>query len=1338
MSILPTHAPRIGAATATDDRAATRAPSHATPYDATTSAAPHDVGAQRWSGAVVERLLAHAADPLLIVSADARIRAVGAAAARVLGFAAGELVGRPLADVLRGEEDGDAADLPARLAGSAAGGSAGARWQLVGRDGRRRRATLDVSPLDADDGGGFLVCARDATARAAGDDAPRDGEVRYRTLVEELPAIIYTAALEPGHPTLFVSPPVERLLGISEAEWLANPRLWIERVHEEDRERVEREWNAAHAAGRRFAGEYRMVARDGQVRWFRDEAVLLRDERGAPLHIQGVMLDITDRRAAEEALRRSEEHFRALIERGNDLVMISALERDFALTYVSPSVERLLGYTPEEMLGFTPADVLHPEDLPIVQQALTEVFAVPGTVRRIAWRVRHKNGTWRHYDSLNRTVDPHSVARGAVCNCRDVTEQREAELALQRSEQHFRAVIENASDLVLLSRTDGVLSYVSPSAHNILGRSPEELVGRGPDALVHPDDIPGIAAAIGAMTRVPGTQAAATFRMRHADGSWRTIEAVGRTLAPDTADDGIVAHGRDVTERLAAEEELRRTEERWRAMIENAHDLTTILDPNGVTVYESPSVERVLGYHPHELVGLDAFVHMHPDDIPGVTAELTRVMSEPGSVGRAEYRFRHKDGTWRHLEACGRTLSPTSPADGVVANVRDITERKRAEEALQRSEEHFRRLIENGSDLLLISRMDGMLTYASPSAERLLGWRPEEMASVMPADLVHPDDVAHVLASMRACGEAPGTIHHVDFRMRHRDGSWRRFQSRARTLAPDSGDAGVVCNARDVTEQRAAEEALQRSEEHFRRLIENASDLVMVCRPDGVLTYASPSVERLLGYRPDEMLGLRPDALIHPDDVSAVWALLGRIAAEPGTVHGSRTRLRHKDGSWRTLEMLGRTVAPDSADEGIVANSRDVTARLEAEAALRRAKADAERAYAEAERANRAKSEFLSRMSHELRTPLNSILGFAQVLQDVELPRSGRAGVRHILNAGRHLLNLINEVLDISRIEAGQQPLVLEPVRVDTAIREAVEMVRPLAAAREVRVDVSGLPQERRYVRADRQRLAQVLLNLLSNAVKYNRPAGLVRITTEPRDDADGQRWLRIRVADEGEGIAPERQEELFVPFARLGAEHGAVEGTGLGLTLSRRLAEAMRGVLLLERTGADGSVFAVDLPLAADPRDEAPAEARARAALQPSRADVSIVYVEDNPANVALVEAILEPHPGWRVTAAAHGREGVRLATERLPDVVLLDLHLPDLPGHEVLRALRSDPRTAAIPVVVVTADATPHAQEALLQAGADDFVTKPLDVAALLGAIERVLARSDAAGRDDAAARA
>jgi CheY-like chemotaxis protein/anti-sigma regulatory factor (Ser/Thr protein kinase) len=268
-------------------------------------------------------------------------------------------------------------------------------------------------------------------------------------------------------------------------------------------------------------------------------------------------------------------------------------------------------------------------------------------------------------------------------------------------------------------------------------------------------------------------------------------------------------------------------------------------------------------------------------------------------------------------------------------------------------------------------------------------------------------------------------------------------------------------------------------------------------------------------------------------------------------------------------------------------------------------------------------------------------------------------------------------------------------------------------------------PADARYVRADRQRLTQVLLNLLSNAVKYNRPAGAVRIGVEPAAGDGGER-LRVRVSDEGPGIAPARQDELFVPFARLGAEHTGVEGTGLGLALSQRLAHAMGAKLFLERSGDGGSVFAVDLAPAADPLANAPAlAARDEGARPGSRPAATLLYIEDNLANLSLVETILLPRPEWRLVPALQGGLGLELAAEHAPDLVLLDLHLPDMHGRDVLRRLRADPRTARVPVVVISADATPRTVEALTADGADDFLTKPLDVRAFVATVERLLAR-------------
>jgi PAS domain S-box-containing protein len=514
----------------------------------------------------------------------------------------------------------------------------------------------------------------------------------------------------------------------------------------------------------------------------------------------------------------------------------------------------------------------------------------------------------------------------------------------------------------------------------------------------------------------------------------------------------------------------------------------------------------------------------------------------------------------------------------------------------------------------------------------------------------------------------------------------------------------------EIAEHQRVEKALKRSEEHFRALIENAHDLTVIVDRTGKFVYQSPSMKRMYGREQGETLGMSAWEFIHPEDVPAAAAALREVIAHPGTTGHIDYRYLHKDGSWRYTEAFGRTLAPDSADQGVVINARDVTERKEAELAMQQAKA-------EAEQANHAKSEFLSRMSHELRTPMNSILGFGQLLARGELRPDQEKGVAHILKAGRHLLNLINEVLDISRIEANRQQLSLEPVHLGTVLDEALALIRPLAAQRDCTLEeLAGTADL--YVHADRQRLAQVMLNLLSNAVKYNRPGGSVVVSVE----MTGEGGCSVAVRDTGPGIAAERLGELFVPFARLGAEQTEVEGTGLGLALSQRLVEAMGGAIRVESAPGEGSTFRVELRTATDPL-RAIGPTRAASPVSAGAAPATILYIEDNLANLTLVESILAARPQYTLLSSLQGRMGLDLAWEHRPDLILLDLHLPDMPGSEVLRLLREDARTAETPVVVISADATPRRIQQLRAAGCTAYLTKPLDVDEFLQTVDEAV---------------
>lgn len=371
-----------------------------------------------------------------------------------------------------------------------------------------------------------------------------------------------------------------------------------------------------------------------------------------------------------------------------------------------------------------------------------------------------------------------------------------------------------------------------------------------------------------------------------------------------------------------------------------------------------------------------------------------------------------------------------------------------------------------------------------------------------------------------------------------------------------------------------------------------------------------------------------------------------------------------------------------------------------------------------AEEANRAKSEFLSRTSHELRTPLNAILGFGQLLETSTLSTDDRQSVHQILKGGRHLLDLINEVLDISQFDTPGASLSIEPVLVDEIVSESVDLIRPLAHARKIELKIDPFDPSW-FVLADRQRLRQVLHNLMSNAAKFNREGGTVWASGV----ATSTKTLAIRVSDTGPGIAAEQLGRLFSPFDRLGAERTDADGTGLGLALSKALVEAMGGRITVDSQEGHGSTFSVELDRTDDPGHSV--EDDAEGTISPRSVAGTILCVEDNASNLALIQRVFSHRPGVTVLTASEGLLGVELARQHLPSLVLMDLHLPDISGEEALRILRQDDRTRDIPILVTSADATPARIARLQEAGADEYLTKPLKAKELLDLIDEMLAK-------------
>lgn len=765
--------------------------------------------------------------------------------------------------------------------------------------------------------------------------------------------------------------------------------------------------------------------------------------------------------------------------------------------------------------------------------------------------------------------------------------------------------------------------------------------------------------------------------------------------------------------------------ERLRVAVDH-HAIVSIADAAGVITYVNERFCAVSGYRADELIGNTHRVLKSGLHDAAFYQDIWRTIGA-GKVWSGEICNRRKDGGLYWVES---TIMPFLGAAGrpcQYLSIRtEITGIKQAELSLRHSEERLRR----SQVYANIGTWDWNIQtgelYWSERIAPLFGY-PEGRLETSYANFlaaVHPDDRQAVIDAVDACiGQG------ADYDLEHRcvwpDGSVRWLLERGDVVRGADGTPlhmlGVV---QDITARKHAELALA---EKRARLLE-AQRLARLGNWEADMRsgelYWSDEIYRIFGHVLNSFTPSIEDFIraVHPEDLDLVRESEAR-AAVTGR-HDVVHRIVRPDGEIRYVHEL----AEAERDAGgtvvrMLGTVQDVTELKRAEQAMLAAKE-------EAERASQAKSDFLSSMSHELRTPMNAILGFAQLLEyDAALDAEQRDSVHEIIKAGQHLLELINEVLDLARIESGRIDLSLEPVELCDVVRECFGLMLPLADARGIRLEHEGLPGA--CVRADRTRLKQVLLNLLANAIKYNRDGGDVRLEIESVADVR----LRVAVADTGQGIPTERIEELFQPFNRLGAEATAVEGTGIGLTITRRLVEMMGGTIGVQSRLGAGSRFWIELPQEnpadGERRHAAPRTVQDGGALTARRHRV--LYIEDNPANLKLVNQLLGRRAHIHLLTAHTPTLGLELAAAHRPELILLDINMPDMDGYQLLQAFRADARLTAIPVVALTAKALPGDRARGRAAGFADYLTKPLDVAHFYAVLDRWLGAQAASGGED-----
>jgi PAS domain S-box-containing protein len=814
--------------------------------------------------------------------------------------------------------------------------------------------------------------------------------------------------------------------------------------------------------------------------------------------------------------------------------------------------------------------------------------------------------------------------------------------------------------------------------------------------------------------------------------------------------------------------ELQESGELYRSLVDYSPDMIAV-HRHGRYVFVNPAGVRLLGAQSaNELIGRSIFDVIPAADHESVKKgiEQTQRVAEPTPL--LEQTIQRLDGNIIQVELIGiPILYEGQPAIQTV--MRGITERKRLEEQWQK----FKLGIEHSTDAMFMTDMDGTIRYVNPAFEKLYGYFWDEAIGHTPRILksgtLSQETYENFWEMLLAKRTVAGQIVN-----RTKDGTLLNIEGSNNPILDEHGNLiGFLGVHRDVSERKRAEDkihqllaqlarqrdnlelrvaerteelnrlnqrlqnelierqglmvSLRDSEERFRLLFEASPDAILLIDPHDP-NNSWPIIDcnevacQMNGYTREEMIGQSIDLLNKtPGDLTERKEYLDFLRHE-GVLHRDGVH-RHKDGHLFPIEVSSSLVN-FGGRELVLGIDRNITERKQAELALQQAKDAAEDSRHLAEAASRAKSEFLSRMSHELRTPMNAILGFAQLLEmsrKESLTSTQKERVRQIVKGGQHLLDLINEILDISRIEANRLQISPEPVSIRASIQEVLDLTTSLAVERHIQVVTkwSNL-NDNPFVMADRQRLKQVLLNLLGNAVKYNYEGGSVIITCL---SMPGDTW-RISIADTGPGITQENLARLFVPFERLDTDQSShVEGTGLGLVLAKRLVELMRGQIGVESIPGKGSTFWVELPATESPVEHFERTgSTGRLPMMSSRAR-KVLYVEDNVANFELIQEVLADHSQIRLLWASDARSGVEMVRERQPDLVLLDLHLGAVDGAEVLRRLKQDEKTAGIPVVVISADATSHQIERLTSLGAKAYLTKPLNVQHFVLLMEELL---------------
>jgi len=1186
----------------------------------------------------------------------------------------------------------------------------------------------------------FISQIQDITERKITEEKIKESESKFRRIFESVQEVYFEASMDGT--LLEVSPSIEKIANglYSREEMIGNSFVEVYA------DPLARNIYFAKLMEQKSVSEYELWLKnkDGSIFPVTVSSVITFDEKGKPERIVGIMRDISERKKAEMAVSDSEKKYRMLFETMAQGVVFQ--DSSGMIISANRAAEEILGLSLDQLQGRTSIDprwcairedgsVFPGEEHPAMTSLITgkTSSAIMGIHNPALTQER-----WINVNAIPEFRDGESSPFQVFTTFDDITELKFALDELRKSKDNLEekvgertreilklsglqnAILKNAPLAILTSDPEGVFLSINPAGEKMLGYTADEIIRKQNPLFFH--DMPEM---IEFCRRITGNShpseeeiyQTALKNMFQRTTEWTWVRKNGekfpvRITHSEIIDDNGTLIGYmglivDITEERKAIDALRESEKRFQHLFLDHAAVMLLINPDtGEIIGANKSAERFYGFS-IDTPGKRNISEINALPIESVKKELTSASNR----GQNTFIFPHrlKSGETRMVEVHSSPIE-VKGSRILFSIIHDITDRMVAESALKKSEAENRAIIQAVPDLMFRISRDGTYLDAHYHNDSSLYVPKEAFIGKKIIEILPPDLAEKSLNSIRKAFSTDEIVQY-EYKLAIKEKDYY-FENRIIAISADE----VLSIIRDITDRKESETALQMQSAAF----ESFALAIIITDINGYIQWSNSAFTRLTGYSGEEVKGKTPGQLIKSGKQDKafyenLWnTILGKKVWTGELIN------RKKD---RTLYYEEQTITPVMNSFGEIVNfisiKIDITERKNEQEELFKAKEAAEKA-------NKAKSMFLSRMSHELRTPMNSILGFAQLLEMDELNQKQKKRVTHILNNGKHLLDLINEVLDISGIEAGRQTLLIEPIALPLLINEVIDSLQSIAGKKMVSITFESSTSDKVAALADRVRLRQILNNLIGNAIKYNVEGGTVTVRMETvAGRNEYNRLVKISVSDTGTGIKDEDVGKLFQPFERIGADKTNIEGSGLGLMVVKRLTEAMGGTVGVESVVGKGSTFWIELPACHESfRESVKSAGSELPEIKNIKYTSSVLYVEDNVSNIELVDNILtEQRPGLRLITTSLGLQAYVLAREHKPALILLDLDLPDIQGVDVLDQLMNDKHTKNIPVVILSADATTHTVEKLIHAGAQDYLTKPLDIVSFLKVIDNFI---------------